>query len=147
MVLMRVLVSGPRSGWNPMQRNALARLLSNPGITVLIHGGAEGVDSDADQLYREICADYGRDPVIEVYPAHGSRGIYRRPAFRAEPRSPLVRDRIMADKCDAAIIISRNTQEVLRAGEWATKRYAVKDEKWVIIIWPDGSTKVGGIDD
>jgi hypothetical protein len=56
------------------------------------------------------------------------------------PEAPfLKRNKNIVDYTDLLVACPNGFEEVIRSGTWATWRYAVKQEKLWIIIWPDGT--------
>jgi len=56
-----------------------------------------------------------------------------------EVKPPLVRNRDMVDVADLVVAGPREYEEVLKgSGTWATIRYAKRNKKELIIVWPDG---------
>jgi outer membrane protein insertion porin family len=51
--------------------------------------------------------------------------------------TPLDRNRAIVDSCDVLIACPKGPEEQ-RSGTWATVRYARKQKKRIVIIWPDG---------
>lgn len=89
-----------------------------PGIWIVGHPGLEKghpkrVDRDCDE-YREIPS--GQKPTIE-------------------------RNHHIVDECHFLFACSGDMEEVLRSGTWATIRYASKQGRDGIIIFPDGSIR------
>jgi len=120
-------------------------MMSSPRITSLVHGGAGGVDSEADAIFREVHPGLLRRP-IHVYPAHGSRGTYAEPSYRDIARPPLERDRLVVQDADIMFVLAPSRRPPYRrSGTWATYRYALQANVITIVIWPDGSTELAPV--
>jgi predicted Rossmann fold nucleotide-binding protein DprA/Smf involved in DNA uptake len=138
---MKVGISGTRQGATQEQKEVLAKLLSAPNISQLIHGGAEGVDEQADEIYHKVCA--ATKPRVIVYPATFGHGTYSEPHFKDVEREPLKRNRLIVAESDIMIIVPSGYQELVRSGTWATYRYASHANLITIVIYPNGDAKVG----
>lgn len=53
----------------------------------------------------------------------------------------LQRNKDIVDETDVLIATPKGNEEELRSGVWATIRYARKQKKKIVIIFPDGSIK------
>lgn len=57
-----------------------------------------------------------------------------------EVKPPLVRNRDIVDAVDLMIAAPGGFEEVMKgSGTWATIRYARRNKKRLIIVWPDGT--------
>ena len=56
-----------------------------------------------------------------------------------DPRPYLARNRDIVDASDLMLACPAEQQEVLRSGTWATIRYALKRDKHLIVIHPNGA--------
>lgn len=58
------------------------------------------------------------------------------------PEKPyLERNRDIVDACEKLLVVPKETQQderPVRSGTWSTVRYAQKQGKPIVIIWPDG---------
>lgn len=60
-------------------------------------------------------------------------------------KPPLVRNRDIVDAVDLMIAAPKEYDEVFRgSGTWATIRYARRNKKPLIIVWPDGTHDAEG---
>ena len=141
---MRIGVTGTLRGATKLQLVILGSYINSPRVGRLVHGGAPGVDSEADALFER----EGRDAegrrfrrTTDVYPAKGSRGTYARPTYRDIAREPLERDRLIVANCDLMLVVPRQDHEIRRSGTWATCRYAVAAGVITLVILPDGDTR------
>ena len=73
---------------------------------------------------------------IEDKRAHVSHSVLT--TKRIKP--PLDRNRDIVDACDVLIATPKDFVEELRSGTWATVRYARKQRKPLVIVWPNGET-------
>lgn len=126
--------TGTRRGMTPAQRAALPAVLATlPGR--VLHGGADGADKE---FHRFIVAAGMPNDGIEIYPTGHRCGWIGYDWFLHDLMSPLVRNRIMAERCDHLLACPAEPDEQLRSGTWATVRYARKADKPITLILPDG---------
>jgi predicted Rossmann fold nucleotide-binding protein DprA/Smf involved in DNA uptake len=142
---MKVGFTGTREETTPEQHHALCQLVQSlESVTEWHHGACIGADAE------------GIDVACEH--AKGARRIAHPPENRAmvslvaldlsdevlDPLPYLERNRAIVDACDVLIACPKGPEE-LRSGTWSTVRYARKQGKRVVIIWPDGKiTEEGG---
>ena len=130
--------TGTQKGATRTQLTTLASFLSGPaelGARALHHGDCIGADSQAHLLALD-----GDIPVV-LHPASTSlKRAWSKGATKIWPaKPPLDRNRDIVDATDVLIACPFQNHEILRSGTWATVRYARKQGKQVIIVWPDGS--------
>lgn len=132
--------SGTRMGMTKVQKKSFLDIITGDGDlypTTFIHGGAEGSDEQAHDIVEtnfENCC-------IEIYPTyHRARYWEENTQYKIvhPPKPPLVRNEIIAQRCELLIAISATEGEVLRSGTWSTVRYARKHKKKIFIIYPSG---------
>jgi hypothetical protein len=133
--------TGTRKGLTPQQRAALPSVLAALPERVL-HGGAEGADTEFHNILRKIDSTVA----IEVYPASLARQrtwvTLRAPeiqTFILHWELPLERNRLIAARCDHLLACPAEPTEQLRSGTWTTVRYARAAGKPITILNPDGS--------
>lgn len=57
-----------------------------------------------------------------------------------EVKAPLVRNRDIVDCSDVIYAAPKEYEEKMRkSGTWATMRYAVRQQKDLVVVWPDGT--------
>ena len=133
--------TGTRAGMTDAQLRALRGVISTyPEI--LLHGGAPGADEEADAFFAVGCTG----TKIEVYPASAQRaGIWLRKTDGVRVihnwMKPLVRDVIIAKRCDHLLACPGTQEEIVRSGTWSTVRYARKVGKPITILMPDGTAR------
>lgn len=132
---MRAGVSGTLRGATPAQSYALWRLFQSPAIGQLVHGGARGVDTEADALFREVNKDR---PLIIIHPAEGHPWEGPEPTWCDIERPPLVRNKLIVQTADLMLIVPRTYTELRRSGTWTTYRYALEFGNLTLVILPDG---------
>ena len=126
------------------QRLAVRSLLIAFMPDIVLHGGCIGADTDFDDM----AADF--NIVTEVYPTvlksdHLARWyLLRNTSSRIVvhlPLPPLVRNKILAQRCKVLIATPKEDYERIRSGTWATVRYAREAHKRIYLVMPDGSVK------
>lgn len=53
---------------------------------------------------------------------------------------PLIRNRVIVDASLVLVACPSGKVEQLRSGTWATVRYARKMNRWIVLVYPDGSS-------
>ena len=131
--------TGTRRGMTPGQRAALAKCVASLPARA-IHGGAVG----ADEEFNGFLINAGmRAEDIYVYPASVNRWMLWVDVGNTtySVAKPLVRNHVIARRCDYLIAAPATAKEVLRSGTWATVRYARRANKSVIILLSDGGVR------
>lgn len=137
---MKVCFTGTQKKLTPKQLEDLESRLDSLKPSALIHGGCIGGDDAADLIavklgiYRVIypCDIRSKSIPVEVLRARG------RCTINLPPYKPLDRNRIMVSVADFLIAYTRQEQEYLRSGTWATIRYARKAKLPHWVIGPSG---------
>jgi hypothetical protein len=133
--MIKLGFTGTQVGMTPAQRLVFATLLRELGVTELHHGDCIGADEQAHTI---ALAD---NISIIVHPPHNSsKRAFCRGAKDIHPTKPyLERNHDIVDETGALIATPKEKEEQLRSGTWATYRYATKQKKRTIIIYPDGT--------
>jgi hypothetical protein len=137
-------ITGTRGGANAYQAQELWNYLNQEEYrpATIMHGGAQGVDSLADQMAMQLNCNR------VVLPASGESSqsdqellYYNRQIFPhaivMHPLPPLERDSLIAYNCDvlAGVVRIMNTEQ--RSGTWATIRRAWKYGRPTAIFYPE----------
>lgn len=127
-------VTGTHVGCTSAQHTTLRLFITALNARSLHHGDCVGVDAEAAGIanlagMRVIC----HPPLNEIRRAFAPSHEVR------IAKHYLVRDRDIVDESDLMIGVPRLAQEELRSGTWATIRYAVKQNRTVYLINPDGT--------
>ena len=136
--------TGTRRGMTTYQKTNLRHAVAILPERV-IHGGAEGADEEFHNfIYRTISKETNVLS-MEIYPTANRTHLWEDDfsidkcwgeVVVHDPMDPLVRDRIIAGRCDHLLAAPATVNEVLRSGTWATVRYARKAGKPVTILLP-----------
>ena len=122
---MIIGITGTREGLTQKQMMQFHKMANNIEVIEIHHGGCVGVDQ---QIGVEI---------KDVYPAC-IKEIIHKPKYNTS-KYFLQRNREIVDSCDVLWAFPKGMDEELRSGTWATIRYARKQNKPMIIIYPDAS--------
>lgn len=127
--------TGTQQGLSFEQRETLADVLENSDFDIAMHGDCIGADRDFHDIVRNL--DF--DVKVVVFPSNieGKRAFCDADSVM-DSADPLVRNAAIAQLCDTLIACPKEFSEVLRSGTWATVRYAMKAQKTIVLILPDG---------
>jgi hypothetical protein len=98
------------------------------------HGDCIGADEDLHNL-----VSLAGLPITIYPPINESKRAFCRGGFVMEAKDYLERNHDIVDACNVLWACPSGMQEELRSGTWATIRYARKQNKPVVIFYPDGS--------
>ena len=137
---MIVTVTATRKGLTHAQLEEAEFLLSSWGTTELVHGAAQGGDTELHRLAHKLGI-----PCL-IYPASGvpsniDRILIKSDDLRYPAVPPLDRNKTMVNRSTRLLGFPKGYNEELRSGTWAAIRYARKQKKNVWIVWPDGSVQ------
>jgi hypothetical protein len=119
-----VAFTGTRKGMTKNQKKGLRKLLHEIEATEFDHGDCIGADAEADA----IASDFGCKTVAHPCDIKGMRA-HCNSDFIMSPKPPLVRNRLMVDRCIHLVAAPKTKEEELRSGTWATIRYAREQAK------------------
>lgn len=128
--------TGTRAGLTPALPGLIAALPDR-----VLHGGAEGADTEFDVLLVAAGMPLER---IEVYPTSEYRARLWLPKEPGPsrvvhlPQVPLDRNRVIAQRCDWLLACPMTAVEIIRSGTWATVRYARKAGKPITLALLNG---------
>jgi hypothetical protein len=99
------------------------------------HGDCIGADAEAHEIARQ----YGTSVKIHIHPPiNDSKRAFKKGDTYYEAKEYLDRNHDIVNSSDILIGTPRSQEEELRSGTWATLRYAKKNGKKYVIIYPDG---------
>lgn len=129
---MKVGFTGSRAGMTKEQIATVNNLLIDD-VKEFHHGDCIGADTQAHSLA------HSPGTRIIVHPPEDSalRG-YCVSANVREKKSYLERNHNIVDETDILIACPGTTKEVRRSGTWTTIRYAEKQKKTILLIYPSG---------
>ncbi len=133
---MKVGFTGTQSGMNARQALKLARflaVLSEPSpIDEFHHGDCIGADKQFHQFVQDCELTFIHPP------ENDKKRAWCFSHHILKPKPYLERNHDIVNATDVLIATPRTSYEELRSGTWATIRYAIKKEKKVIVIYPQG---------
>jgi len=126
--------TGTRDGMTYQQKKRLAEILDVLGCCVFHHGDCIGADREA----AELAFHAGHQIVGHPPDKDGLRAFFKNDVTL--PAAPyLMRNRDIVDASDLMIATPKEKEEQPRGGTWSTIRYAIKQQKNLAIIYPDGT--------
>lgn len=135
---MKVGFTGTRKGMTHAQKVKLTEELPLGGRD-FHHGMCEGSDDEASRIALNL------GYLVVGHPGMNDAGMTQVFGVRNQQHSPkpfLRRNHDIVDETDMLIATPSSRTERLRgSGTWATIRYARKQRKRVVIIYPDGSAE------
>jgi hypothetical protein len=108
--------------------------------TLLAHGACRGADDEADGLAAEMGIHrvaYPSTASTRVYDNYLQARVGSQITIVLPPQPPLVRDKIIVDIAEILIAAPKSMTEILRSGTWTTVRYARRQKKQIIMLWPE----------
>jgi hypothetical protein len=136
---MKIGFTGTQEGMTKSQRQRMVRFLEltliDHTIEFGLHGDCEGADFQFDR-------DCFRQSIpVTVYPPENpnKRAFCENYHSIKEPKPYLDRNHDIVNDSNIMIACPKEFDEQLRSGTWATIRYARKQNKPLIIFYPDGS--------
>ena len=131
---MRVGFTGTREGMTAPQRATLHKLLLEFEGGEFHHGDCLGADAEAHDIAAELYTTVIHPPLRATCRAFKSGNVV------LQKQDYLERNKDIVDNTALLIAAPKTLREEHRSGTWSTVRYARKNDKQVIIIYPDGST-------
>lgn len=134
--------TGTRRGMTDRQSaivDTQMRFLHRCGAVWLHHGGAEGADDEAHNLWRTGCRGQ-----IHLHPGRDGGGRVTlardfRPDRVSEPAPYLDRNKDIVTASSILLAAPGEAVEILRSGTWATVRDARRRRRVILLCLPDGS--------
>lgn len=141
---MNIGFTGSRHGMSEQQKVAFTAMIKQAALTDHVnfhYGMCIGSDDQAAHIVNAIIGTnrdhrdiYGHPPINQKFYAP-----YPDCDYIAEPAEYLIRNRHIVDACDFLIVCPYGIVEKHRSGTWSTVRYARKQKRPIVFIWPDGS--------
>lgn len=134
---MKIGFTGSRNGMTGQQATQFMQVvlgLARP-ISEFHHGDCVGADDTAHDLIR---LNVGCKIVIHP-PTRSVLRAWRKGDMFREEKNYIPRNCNIVDETDMLIATPNTDQEIMRSGTWQTVRYAKRQGKRTVIIYPDGS--------
>lgn len=144
--------TGTRNGMTDEQKHAITNFFENflpktlqpqfkedEEITEVHHGGCDGSDDEFDLIandYIKIIVVHPGDETQEAKYKHRHTFMTLRRCLPVKPY--LERNKDIVSSSDVLLATPKTQEEEQRSGTWATIRYALKTQKPVYIIYPNG---------
>lgn len=147
MAAISIGFTGSQKGMSKEQtatfKKSLKNLLDDTGIRRFTHGDCIGSDEQAHIIVKDLPEAIG----IDIYPpTKDSKRAFVDGYLHKFPEQPyLQRNHSIVDASDMLIATPNSYKEVMRSGTWATVRYARKQHKKIIIIYPNGAIHLENI--
>lgn len=127
--------TGTQRGMAAAQRTKLQDILGaeRQGNFGFHHGDCIGADSEAHDVAERLGAY-----IVVHPPKNPSKRANRKGDILCPVKPYLRRNHDIVNACDVLIAAPARCVEVMRSGTWATVRYARKQHKPVVILWPQG---------
>ena len=129
--------TGTQMGMTEPQKRTLSVLFNNrfKSIQIILHtGDCIGADAEAYDMAKSCSGS-----LIHIHPPiNESKRAFKQGDIVYEAKEYLDRNKDIVDASDILIGAPRQYKEELRSGTWATLRYAKKQKKKYVIIYPDG---------
>ena len=134
MAALNIGFTGTQYGPNYKQQEELKKIIT-AGKT-FHHGDCVG----ADEYAAHIAIDKGIWTIGHI-PDNPKKRAFVNNDEEREPKPYLNRNKDIVDETDVLVATPQTQKEITRSGTWHTIRNALKQNKHVIIIYPDGSVK------
>lgn len=139
MIQYRVGFTGTHTGMSVPQREFVRTIFESLTPIAFHHGDCIGADAQAHDIAESL-----NIPIVIHPPTIAAKRAFK-PSQFIEPEYPyLVRNRHIVDAVDVMIATPKGYSEELRSGTWAAIRYTKKQNKPLLIVWPDGTTVTFG---
>ena len=130
--------TGTRRGMTLQQRSTVLRLLVQIKPALGVHGDCLGADKDFD----DICMALKIPCRIRPCTIENMRAWCHSDDITA-PKPPMQRNRDIVADCSTLIACPPNTTPIKsHSGTWATVKFGLRAGVGVILVYPDGQTKM-----
>lgn len=130
---MKIGFTGTQIGMTDEQKKRLKILLKQMKATSLSHGDCIGADEQAHKIAKSLGLEIYIHPPIDS----SKRAFCKDYDVIYPPKDYLKRNKDIVNESDRIIAMPKGKEE-LRSGTWATVRYAKKQCKSIIVIYPSG---------
>lgn len=132
-MMVSVGFTGTQRGMTPAQKGLFLDVLKDLEIFNFRHGDCIGADADAHNLVRMFDSTIS----IAIHPPIDERKrAFMKGDIYYSPNDYLTRNHQIVDLCDVLIATPGEYQERIRSGTWATIRYARRQMKKIITLFP-----------
>jgi hypothetical protein len=136
---LRIGFTGTQLGMTHAQEKTLKNLLLKFLPKETHHGDCTG----ADAQFHDIVTKCGCRTIIHP-PINESKRAFCKGTIILPPKEYLDRNHDIVDETHMLIATPKSETMEIRSGTWATIRYAQKQNKAVVIIYPNGHSQSSG---
>lgn len=135
---MIVGFTGSRAGMSPRQLEHFRRMIEALPMTMFLHGGCVGADTQAHDLVREAtCARVHVWPGVDAQGNAPHRGREDwGGAIVHPPRPYYARNRILVSMSDLLIVAPAEAIEQPTGGTWYTYKHGRREGTPELMLWP-----------
>jgi hypothetical protein len=135
---MKIGMTGTRHGLTEEAIKSFNQIIkSNEHVTEFHHGDCVG----ADGVCHDIAVSYNIHTIIHP-PNINSLRANKNGSETRTPQNYLTRNHNIVNETEMLVAFPQTDKEITRSGTWSTVRYARKNNKKIILVFPDGSTKI-----
>ena len=134
---MKIGFTGTQKGMSPAQSDWIYNKLTDLRTLDLMDEAHHGDCIGADAEFHQLAQDFGYLIVIHPPLNHDKRAFCFADNMRPE-RDYIERNRNIVDETDILLATPLEFEEQLRSGTWATVRYARKQHRLVLVVFPNG---------
>jgi hypothetical protein len=142
---MKIGFTGNRKGFTHAQSKAIDKVfnsLSAQTIEEAHHGDCIGSDTDFHFFVRD---RYNNAKIVVHPPVNSSMRAFCHGDVIREQKDYLVRNKDIVKESDLIIATPGEKGEKLRSGTWSTIRDAKRNNKPIIIVFPDGKLSIKNV--
>lgn len=138
---IKIGFTGTQEGMTDIQKKKFSGFINKIDISEFHHGDCIGADEDAHDMINLSSASQSFTIIHPPIKKDKRANCEIISGTILEPKEYLERNHDIVDSCDLLIACPKEKTEQLRSGTWATVRYAKKQKKNILIIYPDGIIK------
>jgi hypothetical protein len=135
----RIGFTGTRNGMTPEQLLGFTNTVKAFDLKEFHHGDCIG--SDAEAHYHILGLFPHAKIIIHPPDKNGMRAFCKPSTHIHTPLPFLRRNQEIVDETDVLIATPGEATEQVRSGTWSTVRYALKNGRFVLIVYPDGTSR------
>jgi hypothetical protein len=131
---MKLGMTGNRNGISDEAKKVFLDFINNNEIKEAHHGDCLGADKDFHDIFNN------KNLRIIIHPPNDNKmRAFCKSDNILQPKKFLDRNHDIVNNTDMLIAFPSTKNEILRSGTWATIRYARKQKKNILIVYPDGN--------
>lgn len=139
---MKIGFTGTRDGMTEAQKVTVKKILKGfrDAYPEFHHGDCVGADADAHEIAEKL-----RYHIVIHPPTNNSLRAYCKgeDVSLLDLKPYLVRNKDIVKDTETLIATPNGFKEKQQSGTWSTVRFAQKQNKFILIVWPDGTVKIG----